>query len=457
MGSQAQTVQLTSSEAVHKVVRMKADWREILRAHARNRWAVVVDCLSNGELIPTRDDASIVPLISLLGTQGEEAIQIVDRFSLGSAAEAYANGRAGRKPDAEFLSQLETILDGFGQVNGDIVKQRMAEAEREAGLHRPQLIQSELWQLLYKVRESAELSYNREIDLVELDRRLLFLLRSQGPLVPAAISAAAGVDKAQVSRSVKRLLELDMIERTQIRSPIALTRKGEERADRLLRLAELRNRELGFDISDQELKGFFGIIETMLDRAVSLYESERDLARNSGQKDTDARPSYDYEERRTGEPLAIDRSRIVSPLMTLSAYLSRSAALTYKRLIGLSNFESWVLSEISYDPPTDWPRLVKALERDHSQAGRTVNHLIEKGLVIREGKPARRHGLFTPTKKGLELYEVIADVGRDRARYLLETVPADRFEAFTKVFDKLARNASAQLQRERAYEELESF
>src|SRR5690606_3546055 len=150
--------------------------------------------------------------------------------------------------------------------------------------------------------------------------RLLFLLRIQGPVVPAAISAAAGGDKAPVSRSVERWPELDMIERTQIRSPTALTRKGEEREHRLLRLAELRNLQLGFDISDQELKGFFGIIETMLDRAVSLYESERDLARNSGQKDTDARPSYDYEERRTGEPLAIDRSRIVSPLMTLSAY-----------------------------------------------------------------------------------------------------------------------------------------
>ncbi len=456
MSSQAEKAQFEPIDSTHKAVRTKADWREILRTHARERWVIVVDCLSNGRPIPPRDDAAIVPLISLLGTQGEEAIQIVDRFSLGSAAEAFALGKITRKPDSEFASQLETILDGFGQVNDQAVKQRMADAEREAGLHRPQLIQSELWQLLYKVRESAELSYNREIDLVELDRRVLFLLRGQGALVPAAISAAAGVDKAQVSRSVKRLLELDMIRRTQIRSPIALTKKGEEQADRLLRLAELRNRELGFDISDHELKGFFAIIEVMLDRAISLYESERDLARKSGQKDTEVRPAYDYEERRTGEPLVIDRSRIVSPLMTLSAYLSRSAALTYKRLIGLSNFESWVLSEISYDSPTDWPRLVKALERDHSQAGRTVNHLIDKGLVMRDGKPARRHGLFTPTKKGLELYKVIVDVGRDRAAYLLETVPSDRFEAFTAVFDKLRRNASAQLERERAYEELET-
>lgn len=456
MSSKAEKVQFEPIDSTRKVVRSKADWREILRTHARERWTTVVDCLSNGKPIPPRDDVAIVPLISLLGTQGEEAIQIVDRYSLGSAAEAFALGKAGRKPDDEFDSQLETILDGFGQVNDQAVKQRMADAEREAGLHRPQLIQSELWQLLYKVRESAELSYNREIDLVELDRRVLFLLRGQGALVPAAISAAAGVDKAQVSRSVKRLLELDMIQRTQIRSPIALTKKGEDQADRLLRLAELRNRELGFDISDSELKGFFTIIEAMLDRAVSLYEGERDIARKSGQND-ESRPYYDYEERRTGEPLAIDRSRIVSPLMTLSAYLSRSAALTYKRLIGLSNFESWVLSEISYNSPTDWPRLVKALERDHSQAGRTVNHLIEKGLVVRDGKPARRHGLFTPTKKGLELYKVIVEVSRDRAAYLLETVPSDRFEAFTTVFDKLARNAAAQLERERAYEELETL
>src|SRR5205085_2812320 len=96
-----------------------------------------------------------------------------------------------------------------------------------AGAPREPVIQSELWQILHKVRESAELAYSRQFDLVELDRRILLLLAGAGPQVPADIASAVGVDKAQVSRSVKRLLELRLADRQQIRSPLRLPRKGE--------------------------------------------------------------------------------------------------------------------------------------------------------------------------------------------------------------------------------------
>jgi DNA-binding MarR family transcriptional regulator len=85
---------------------------------------------------------------------------------------------------------------------------------------------------------------------------------------------------------------------------------------------------------------------------------------------------------------------------TLSAYFSRSGALAYKRSTGLSNFEAWVLNEISMNPPISWAELAAALQRDHSQAGRTVRALIDRGLVVREGKPGRRHGKFYPTPEG---------------------------------------------------------
>src|SRR5690606_14751501 len=206
-----------------------------------------------------------------------------------------------------------------------------------------------------------------------------------GAMAPAGISAATGVDKAQVSRSVKRLLELELVERGQIRSPIALTRKGTSLTDRLLRLSELRNRELTFDVGDDELAEFIAVVEVLLDRSVQLYDREREISGARGQAEVDFRAAYGIEERRAGEKIVVDRARLTSPLFTLMAYFSRSGALTFKRLTGLSNFEAWVLSEISYDAPTDWPRLVAALQRDHSQAGRTVNNLIDQGLVRREG------------------------------------------------------------------------
>lgn len=312
-----------------------------------------------------------------------------------------------------------------------------------AGPLRVRVVQSELWQILRKVRESAELAYSRQFDLVELDRRILLLLAGLGPRVPADIAGAVGVDKAQVSRSVKRLLELRLVDRQQIRAPLRLTRKGENLAERMLRLADVRNQELTAGIGDGELAAFFAVIDVLLDRAMTLYEQERELAARGD--DAPVRAA----ERRPADKVVIDRSRVVSPLMTLSSYVSRSGALAFKRLTGLSNFEAFVLSEIGIDPPIDWTALVAALQRDHSQAGRTVKALTERGLVQREGKPGRRHGRFSPTEQGARLHAVIHDAGRERSTFLLAPLEEQRRARFLDTFDKLLANASAQLERER--------
>ena len=241
--------------------------------------------------------------------------------------------------------------------------------------------------MLRKVRESAELSYAREQYLIELDRRILFLLQDRGPLVPADISSAVGVDKAQVSRSVKRLLELRLVEREQIRAPLRLTRDGERLGARLMRMAELRNRELTLDISEDELSAFFDVVEILLDRAMALYEQERELAQGSGAaKNGD--PLGKGFEGKPGEKAVIDRSRIISPMMTLSAYFSRSGALAFKRLTGLSTFEAFVLSEIGMQPAD---RLGRAGRRagTRSQPGRAHR---QRADVARIGQARRQAG-----------------------------------------------------------------
>jgi DNA-binding MarR family transcriptional regulator len=302
------------------------------------------------------------------------------------------------------------------------------------------------------VRESAELSYAREIDVVELDRRSLLLLRHLGPLVPAAISSAVGVDKAQVSRSVKRLLEVKMVERDQIRSPVSLTRKGAGVSDRLLRLAEMRNRELTFDIKDDELAEFSNVIDRLLQRAVMLYDQERALGLAAEAKSVN--PFKVDPESEEGHAIMLDRSRIISPLMTLSAYFSRSGALTFKRLTNLSNFEVWVLNEIGRDAPLEWNLLVERLDRDHSQAGRTVRALVQRGLVERQGRPGRRHGRFTPTTDGQRLFGIIQEASLKRSAFLMAPLTPEERTRFLGTFEKVHRNALVQLERERTFEEL---
>ncbi|MBB5732987.1 DNA-binding MarR family transcriptional regulator [Altererythrobacter atlanticus] len=401
-----------------------------MRAHDVLRSSITADTETNGA---TR----------ALGKLAEDALAIIDAFARGVQIEASAGGQGW---SADFERRLEIILKGI-----DLELAQSGAGDPDLPVQPPHVIQGELWQLLHKTRESAELSYSREIDLIELDRRILFLLRSMGPLVPADVASAVGVDKAQVSRSVKRLLELKMVEREQIRAPLRLTRKGETLSKKLMRLAELRNRELTFDIGDAELREFLATIEILLDRAVTLYHEEYDLAHEKGGTVS----LGDREERKIGEKLPLDRTRIVSPLMTLSSYFSRSGALAFKRLTGLSNFEAYVLYEIGKNPPIAWTPLVRALERDHSQAGRTINTLVDRGLVTREGKPGRRHGRFAPSKEGARLWERIDEAGRERSAYLLAPLATDQRRRFLQTFEKIRRNAVAQLERERAFAELD--
>ncbi len=400
-------------------------WRAVLRDHA--------DAVGQPGGAQRQMDADERQLLTKsLGPLIDDALSIVEAYARGADRAA--------APAGEFAARLELILNGIEAAMAGAPAAPVAAATAP-----PHVIQSELWQLLRKIRESAELAYSREQYLIELDRRILFLLQDRGPLVPADISNSVGVDKAQVSRSVKRLLELRLVEREQIRAPLRLTQGGERLGQRLNRLAELRHRELTLDIAEDELTGFFDTIEVLLDRAMALYEQERELA---GGKAADAatRPS---------ERAAIDRSRVIAPLMTLSAYFSRSGALAFKRLTGLSTFEAFVLSEIGMAPPVDWATLVGALARDHSQAGRTVTALVERGLVRREGKPGRRHGRFYPSEAGARLFDTIHEAGRQRSAFLLAPLASDQRARFLATFEKLRRNASSQLERERAFAEID--
>ncbi len=427
--------------------RTGAAWRAALLAHAARLREQI---LAKGEktadgFAPDPDARQVIE--AALGPMAQEALRIVEAYTLGAvvtSGQGQTAAHSDRPIPPEFNARLNIILNGIAP----------AASLHETPARSPNVIQSELWQLLYKVRESAEMAYARELDLVELDRRILFLLHNVGPLVPADISSAVGVDKAQVSRSVKRLLEIKMVEREQLRSPLQLTRKGQEHSERLLRLADLRNRELTFDIADRELEEFFAVIEKLLDQAVVLYEQERELSQAQETRQF-PRPGAAVEsESGTGEKIVLDRSRIISPLMTLSSYFSRSGSLAFKRLTGLSNFEAWVLNEIGRDPPIPWNTLVERLDRDHSQAGRTVNALVERGLVMREGKPGRRHGRFSPSADGQKLFELIQDASRKRSAFLLAPLSQEERDSFLSTFDKIRRNAVVQLERERAFEEL---
>jgi predicted transcriptional regulator len=431
-------------------------WRELLHARAIDARQAMLSRRDGGFLFSMLVDlpgASVVdPLVPLCEAgfspfDARAAIQLVDRFVCGWViAEQAHPALAGDESAPDFEGQLETLLAGIA-----VTRAWGAPAAK----HR--LFQGRLWVFLRNARDSANIAFARADHINELDRRILLLLQSQGDMTLAAVSMANGVDKAQVSRAIKRLSQVGLVQRTGIRSPLKLSASGRHLADRLVRLAELRNRELTFGIADDQLEDLFGVIDILLARAIALYEQERKLATTASQgKDAEIDfPDHAERDLEPGARIAVDRSRILPPFIALCSYMMRGGSLGYKRKTGLSNFDTWVLVEVCRDPPISWPQLVLALYRDQSQAGRTVNRLIEIGLVERSGKPGRRHGFFGPTSEGERIAAIINGMAARRSEFLFQGIPSPQLNNFMAAFDVLSRNAEVQLAREKAMQEMD--
>jgi len=430
-------------------------WRDTLHARA---------VASRRVMLSRRDGAMLFSLLAALPDIGDAdptaqlceagfslfdaraAIQLVDRFVCGwTIAEQAHPDLAGDESAPDFEGQLETLLAGIA-----VTRAWGAPAAK----HR--LFQGRLWVFLRNARDSANIAFARADRINELDRRILLLLQSQGGMTLAAVSMANGVDKAQVSRAIKRLGQVGLVQRSGIRSPLKLSALGRHLADRLVRLAELRNRELTFGIADDQLVDLFAVLDILLARAMALYEQERKLATAAQGKDAEIDfPDHDKHDMDSDSRVAVDRSRILPPFIALCSYMMRGGSLGYKRKTGLSNFDTWVLVEVCRDPPISWPQLVLALYRDQSQAGRTINRLIEIGLVERSGKPGRRHGFFGPTPEGERIAAIINGMAARRSEFLFQGIPSPQLNNFMAAFDILSRNAEVQLAREKAMQEMD--
>ncbi len=433
-------------------------WRELLHARAINMRQVMLarrdgGLLFSGMLALPRVNGPDIDVHARLCEAGFSpfdagaAVQLIDRFACGWViAEQAHPSLAEDETLPDYEGQLETLLAGITLTRawgGAAAKHRKFQAS--------------LWVLLRNARDSANIAFARADHINELDRRILLLLQSQGDLTLAAVSLANGVDKAQVSRAIKRLGQVGLIARSGIRSPLKLSASGRQLAERLVRLAELRNRELTFGIADDQLVDLFAVLDILLARAMSLYEQERKLATAAHGKDAEIDfPDHKEMDR---EPdaghLPVDRARIMPPFITLCSYMMRGGSLGYKRKTGLSNFDTWVLVEVCRDPPISWPQLVLALYRDQSQAGRTVKRLMEIGLVERSGKPGRRHGFFAPTPEGERIAAIINGMAARRSEFLFQGIPTPQLNNFMTAFDVLMRNAEVQLAREKAMQEMD--
>jgi len=322
---------------------------------------------------------------------------------------------------------------------------------------RERLIHARLLTLLILIRLSAELGYRRQLGLVELHRRLIALIGNYGALTSVELVALSGQEKAQISRAVKALCGRGLIERPSLRARIGLSESGRAAFDAIIAVAQDRNATLTAGITPDRLDRFMATTARLTERAALLLAGERQLSAAAGEQPAEERdeasgflePPPRPRIARPPDPARPMGQMVTPPLITLAAYLQRSATIAYRRETDLSNFAWQVLSQIGEHAPITLSRLIAIIARDKSQVGRTVRRLEQSGMAERLKVRGRRDILLQPTAAGEEVYRRMCVDALRRDDFLSAECAQGERDAYIAAIETMTANASALLGNER--------
>lgn len=368
--------------------------------------------------------------------RAREAVLTLDRFVIGWCLDEAARLERGEASprsarEVKFEFGLEALIAGLAATRDQLPPAALRSRRRAVTMG--------IWALLRHVRQSALVDYQHLRDLTELERRLVMEIRSGSVSRSADMIAVSGLDKAQVSRAVRRLDEEGLVSREMMRGPLRLTAEGERLAEEVLVIALKRNAEIIAGIDPGDLSDFIALAADMTARAALLLEQEQTLALPGGATTPVAMP-----EAGSGPEQSM---WVVPQLITLLAYLQRSGALMIRRVADISNFEWFVMSTVNERGPLTPASLIESVERDHSQARRTLRHLIKLGLVRQFTLPGRRGRMLQLTEEGKASAARLEDEGWQRDTILYGSIEPERLDRFFAVLDILTTNALAQMRR----------
>jgi len=310
------------------------------------------------------------------------------------------------------------------------------------------LIGARLFHLLRLIRESALPVYERELGYKEIHRQLIIMIGVSGGLSSHEIVTLTGHEKAQVSRAIKPLEQAGLIERERLRAKLMLLPAGRRMFDRIMAMMRVRDGALTDGIAAADLKRFAAITEQLTVQAANMYGEERRLSVEAGVISACAAQQGlpNWPESAKPPPTTL----ITPKLISLVAYLKRSAMLSYQRTHGLSHFQWQVLAMIGEAPPVPLAQLILLMGRDKSQVGRTVGNLEQAGLLTRSRPTRRRDILLEPTEKGAAFYESMHDLALRREETLWEGQVDDARAFYVEMLEKLTANAGDMLEKAEA-------
>ncbi len=314
-------------------------------------------------------------------------------------------------------------------------------SERDQPMHR-RLISARLITLLKLLRESGGPQYGRSVNLNGLNRQLISLIGSRGGLSSSALVAFTGHEKAQISRAVKALEGMGLIERASLRAKLTLCPAGQRIFEDMMVISRRRDQALSAGFSAAEREAFSVMTQALTVRAAQIYAEERRLSAEAAAAGRGPPPppipSFDETQDRAGISTLIG-----SQLTALASYLRRSAMLAYQREQGLSNFQWMILSQIGEYEPLPLARLIEIMGRDKSQVGRTVAYFEQSGLAVRQRVARKRDILVATTPRGAEVYQHMCGIAIRRDNALADGLGQARRTTYMAMLDRLEANAQS--------------
>jgi DNA-binding MarR family transcriptional regulator len=141
------------------------------------------------------------------------------------------------------------------------------------------LISYRLSRISNSLSRSAGLAYRRSVDVSLGEWRTLSLLGENGSLTLNRLARRAALDKAQMSRVVKGLVDRGLVERTQgvgRSTVLTLSAEGEEAYLQLITIANERDRRIRRHLGVREQEQFIRALETLT--ALTRVIEEEELA-----------------------------------------------------------------------------------------------------------------------------------------------------------------------------------
>jgi DNA-binding MarR family transcriptional regulator len=132
--------------------------------------------------------------------------------------------------------------------------------------------------------------------------------------------------------------------------------------------------------------------------------------------------------------------------------LSRGAELRYRREFGVSLWEWRTIALLgAADEPLSLGHLAHSAGIDKSQMSRVVSGLAKRRVVLREAAPGDGRGVrLTLTRTGQRLYAGLIRAAGERDALFCNCLGKDEKKAFERALTKLAGQARALIDEERA-------